>query len=79
MPWAMVMIEAHEICYDIEIQGDVRKFYFRPKYEKHMYEDVRSFLWKLFNQGSNQICSDAITTIEKDMDEQPINDERKQK
>lgn len=28
----------------------MRKFYFKPQYEKRMYELMRTFLWSLFNE-----------------------------
>ena len=32
--------------------GEIRKFYFKPQYEKRMYEILRTFLWTLFNKLS---------------------------
>jgi len=37
-------------AFDIKISGDIRKFYFKPQYEKRMYELLRTHLWSLFNK-----------------------------
>ena len=43
-------IQAKEDAFDIKIQHDMRKFYFKPQYEKRAYELLRTYMWSLFNK-----------------------------
>jgi len=51
IPLAILNIKAEDDAYFLILHGDgLRKFYFKPEYEKRIYELLRSFLWKLFNK-----------------------------
>lgn len=39
-----------EDTFDIKISGDMIKFYFKPAFEKRMYQLLRTHLWSLFNK-----------------------------
>eukprot|EP00347_Sterkiella_histriomuscorum_P014588 403360310 len=52
IPFVLVHIESAPQNYDIKLQADQRKLFFKPEIEKQVYEKIRS----LFFQRFNQIC-----------------------
>lgn len=52
IPFVVIEIQAKDESFDIKLLGDQRKFYFKPQYEKMMYEKMRFFLWTYFNKLS---------------------------
>lgn len=52
IPFVIINFKLAEECFDIKLFGEIRKFYFKPQYEKRMYEGLRTYLWTLFNKYS---------------------------
>eukprot|EP00347_Sterkiella_histriomuscorum_P000590 403375263 len=52
IPFVFMSIETTHQNYDLKLQADIRKFFFKPEIEKNVYEKIRS----LFLQRFNQMC-----------------------
>lgn len=46
----MIDLRLKEETFDIKLANDMIKFYFKPQFEKRMYELLRTYLWSLFNK-----------------------------
>lgn len=65
LPFVVFDIEAPVTVFDIKVMGEYRKFYFKPQYEKPIYEAIRAHLWSEF--GSLALNdADKLDQINKD-------------
>ena len=54
IPYFLMHVRAQPETYDLRLQADIRKFFFKPVLEQRVMEKLKSFLWSYFNKLSVQ-------------------------
>ncbi|CDW79235.1 dna mismatch repair protein [Stylonychia lemnae] len=54
IPFVLMNIEMSHQSYDLKLQADIRKFFFKPEIEKVVYEKIRSLFLQRFNKIQQQ-------------------------
>ena len=50
IPFVFMHFEMTEQMYDVKLMADIRKFFFKPEVEKHIYEKMRTYFLSEFNK-----------------------------
>ena len=65
-------VKAQPETYDLKLQADLRKFFFKPAMENKIYEKLKSFLWSYFNKlqaQSEPRCNSGVVRFVEEADE----------
>jgi hypothetical protein len=60
IPFVFVHFEMSENMYDIKLQADMRKFFFKPELERQVYEKMRSYFLSEFNKMCPKYTKDEL-------------------
>jgi hypothetical protein len=50
IPYFLMHMKAEKDTYDLKVQADMRKVFFKPHMENGLYEKIKSSLWSVFNR-----------------------------
>lgn len=50
VPYFLMHVKAVPDAFDIKLQADMLKFFFKPKIEMTILEKLKSYLWSKFNK-----------------------------
>ena len=60
VPFVFIHFEMDHSQYDIKLQADLRKFFFKPEIEKQIYEKLRSYFLQEFNKRCPSYNPEAL-------------------